>query len=373
MPTKRDYYEILGVSKSATPDEIKKAYRNLAMKHHPDKGGDAEKFKEISESYAVLSDPQKRSSYDQFGHEGFSQQYSQEDIFRGAHFEDFEDLFKRAGFGGGASGFEDMFGEFFGFGSGSRRGRRQRGANLVTELEITLEQAAKGVKKEIPIKHTRMCSRCRGSRGEPASGVETCNQCRGSGQMQQTRQAGMMRFVTVVTCNKCSGEGIIIKEPCKSCKGSGTEYREEVISATIPQGIENGMQLRLEGLGEAGPGGTGDLYITVYVKKHDLFEREGDDLYLRIPVRFAQATLGTDLEVPTLFGKAKIHVPAGTQSHTTFRLKGEGLPNVRNHKKGDEYVQVIVQIPKKLSEKQKQLLKEFDAEIPKKGIFEGLF
>ncbi len=368
---KRDYYEILGVSKTATPDEIKKAYRNLALKYHPDKGGDAEKFKEISEAYAVLSDQHKRASYDQFGHEGFSQQYSQEDIFRGAHFEDFEDLFRRAGFGGG--GFEDIFGDFFGFGGSSRTRRRQRGADLVTELEITLEEAAKGVKKDIPLRHTRMCSRCSGTRGEPGSGAETCSTCRGTGQMQQTRSAGMMRFVTVVPCNKCKGDGVIIKEPCRQCKGSGAEYKEEVVKATIPPGIENGMQLRLEGLGEAGPAGSGDLYVTIYVKKHELFEREGDDLYLEVPVRFTQAALGCDLEVPTLFGKAKLHVPPGTQPNTTFRLRGEGLPNIRTRKQGDEYVRLTVQVPKKLSEKQKQLLKEFDAETPKKGLFEGLF
>ncbi|MBS3067168.1 molecular chaperone DnaJ [Candidatus Micrarchaeota archaeon] len=369
---KRDYYEILGLSKNASVDDIKKAYRNLAMKHHPDKGGDAEKFKELSEAYAVLSDQQKREAYNQFGHDAFSQQYSQEDIFRGADFEGFEELFKRAGFGG--SPFEDLFGQFFGFGR-SRGGRRkQYGADLITDIEISLEEAAKGVKKDLNINHTRACIHCKGSCAEPGSEKKTCDTCKGNGQVQHVRSSGMMRFVSVSTCNKCRGEGVIITQACKTCRGSGVQYQEETVKVDIPTGIENGMRLRLDGMGEAGHDGSGDLYVNVFVKKHSLFERNEDDLYLKIPISFAQAALGCDLEVPTLFGKARLHVPAATQSHTMFRLRGEGVPNLRSHSKGDQYVQVVVKVPDKLSTKQKELLKEFESESnKKKGFFDNLF
>lgn len=372
LMTKRDYYEILGISKSASVDDIKKSYRKLAMEHHPDRGGNAEKFKELSEAYAVLSDQQKREAYDQFGHDAFSQQYSQEDIFRGAHFEDFEELFKRAGFGG--SPFEDVFSQLFGFGQRQRGRRKQYGADLITDIEITLEEAAKGVKKELNIRHTRACAHCKGSCAEPGSEKKTCDTCKGNGQVQHVRSSGFMRFVTVAACNKCRGEGVIITQSCKSCKGSGVQYQEETVKVDIPVGIENGMRLRLDDMGEAGHDGSGDLYVNVFVKKHEIFERDEDDLYLKVPVNFAQAALGCDLEIPTLFGKAKLHVPAATQSHTTFRLRGEGIPNLRSRSKGDQHIQVIIKVPDKLNTKQRDLLKEFEKESEKKkGFFDNLF
>lgn len=381
MATKRDYYEILGIHKSASVDDIKKAYRKLAFEYHPDKnkGPNAEeKFKEISEAYAVLSDGQKRATYDQYGHEGFDQRYSQEDIFKGAHFEDIEDLFQQFGFsdpfGGGT------FSQFFGGGFGKRsRGKKaDYGSDLEIGTEITLEEVAKGVKKRVEITHSRFCRKCDGSGADESSSVRKCEQCNGSGQTQQMRTMGPMRFYTVVTCNKCKGHGGVIEKPCTECKGSGKVREREKINVDIPKGIQNGMQIRLENMGEQGRDNAGDLYITVYVKKHDKFEREKDNLYIEIPITFAQAALGDTAEVPTLFGKAKLHIPAGTQSHTIFRLKGEGLPNINTERMGDEFVRVIVSVPDKLTSKQKELLKEFygvekeNKDGKKKGFF-GLF
>lgn len=370
-----DYYESLGVSRDASPDQIKQAYRKLALQFHPDRNKDAaatEKFKEISAAYAVLSDPQKRQQYDQYGPEGFAQQYSQEDIFRGAHFEDFEDLFRQFGFGG------DMFSSFFGMGGrGGSRGRRGRqyGPDIQAQATITLEEVAQGSRKSMDLNHSKACDRCHGSRAEPGSSQRTCAICRGHGQVQQTRSAGFMRFVTVGTCPTCHGEGRTIEKPCSGCKGRGAVGVKETVQVHIPAGIENGMNLRLEGLGEAGPDGPGDLYVQVHVQTHRIFRREGTDLYMDYPVSFAQAALGTTLDVPTLGGgKAKLKLPAGTQSHTLFRLRSEGLPNLRSGRKGDEYVQVVVEVPKSMSAQQKKLLEEFEQLAgKKKGIFDGLF
>lgn len=376
MSSKSDYYEVLGVAKSATTDQIKQAYRKLAMKYHPDvnKASEAEeKFKQISEAYAVLSDAQKRSQYDQFGPEGFSQHYSTEDIFKGAHFEDFGELFKQFGFQ-----FDESFGDIFGGSSSGRRstrGRRERGSDLLTEIEISLEEAAQGVKKELEISHSKICKHCKGSRAEPGSEKKQCDGCRGTGQVQHSRIAGPMRFVTVTVCNKCNGEGSMINSLCKECKGSGKTHEKEKISVNIPEGIDNGMQIRLDGMGEAGRGTSGDLYVRVYVKEHKYFKRENSDLYLEIPISFSQAVLGDTVEVPTLFGKAKLKIPAGTQSHTVFSLGGEGLPHLRNHGKGDQFVRVLIDTPKNLTAKQKKLIEELDLELgkKKKGFFDNLF
>lgn len=378
MAEKRDYYEVLGVAKAANKEQIKDAYRKLALKYHPDRNpGDKaseEKFKELSEAYAVLSDDGKRSQYDQYGHAGFDQRYSQEDIFRGADFSDFEDMVKGFGFGGGGgSPFGDMFGSMFGggFGQGGRRG--EYGADLQTRVEITLEEAAKGVKKEISYHHSKACNKCSGSGSEPGSRRTTCSTCHGRGQVQQARRAGPMAFYTVTTCNKCRGEGQMVEKPCKNCNGSGKMSGNEHINVDIPAGIENGMRMRLENLGEFGKDGSGDLYVDVYVKKHQTFEREGENIWINKEITFPEAALGGEVEVPTLFGKAKLNVPVGTASHTVFRLKGEGMPKLRRGGKGDEMVRVIVSIPKKLTKKQKELLAEFEKEGEKKsGIF-GVF
>jgi len=368
--TKKDYYEVLGVSKDAKKNTIKKIYRKLALKYHPDrnKSPDAEaKFKEISEAYAVLSDDKKRAAYDQYGHAGFDQRFSQEDIFRGAHFEDMEDLFRSAGVN---SPFEDLFGSFFGGGFRSNL-RRDYGSDLAVETEIDLKDAVKGVTKEVELYHNVVCKHCRGSGSEPGHPPKRCDVCKGSGKVQQARVMGPMRFMTVGMCNKCKGAGETITKKCKMCDGNRRIKKKEKVKVRIPAGIDDGMQMRLEGLGEAGRDGAGDLYVIVRVEPHKYFKRNGSDLWIDIPVSFPQAALGSKIEVPTLFGKAKLNIPSGTQSHTIFKLKGEGVPKLRGGK-GNEMVRVIVDVPKKLSKKQKELLEEFDTHKNKKGFFDFL-
>jgi molecular chaperone DnaJ len=381
MTSKRDYYEVLGIDKSATPDQIKQAYRKLALQYHPDRNKDSEateKFKEISEAYAVLSDEKKKAQYDQYGHAGFDRMYSQEDIFRSADFSDFQDLFASFGFGGGDDPF-GIFGSAFGPGFGFRAGRgggrrRERGADLGTEMQITLEEAAKGTKKELSYNHSKECPKCSGSGSEPGSQKSTCSTCGGRGQVQQARRMGPMQFYSVTTCPKCHGEGSRIEKPCKNCGGTGRVSENEHINVNIPAGIQSGMRLRLEGLGQYGRDSPGDLYVSVYIKQNDKFERQGDDLWAEIPVSFTKAALGGEEVVQTLFGKDKLHIPAGTASHTVFRLKGEGMPRMGRSGKGDLMVRVIIDVPKKLSGKQKELLKEFEKEGDgkKKGLF-GIF
>ncbi|MFZ5501882.1 MAG: DnaJ C-terminal domain-containing protein, partial [Candidatus Micrarchaeota archaeon] len=301
MAAKGDYYEILGVEKGASKEEIKKAYRKLALKYHPDKNsepGAAERFKEISEAYAVLSDESKRATYDQYGHAGFDRMYSQEDIFRSADFSDFEDLFGSMGgpFGG-------MFGQMFGHMYRAAGGRmREYGADLETRLDITLEEAAKGVKKDISFNHSKACGKCGGSGSEPGSQRRACGQCGGRGQVQQSRRAGPMQFYTVTTCPKCKGEGSIVEDPCKGCRGTGKVSEREHLKVDIPAGVQSGMRLRLDGMGEFGKDGPGDLFVKVFVEPHDSFERQGDDLYIEVPITFPQAALGEDIKVPTLGG-----------------------------------------------------------------------
>ncbi len=365
--TKRDYYEILGVSKNASGADIKKAYRKLAMKYHPDRNkesGAAERFKEISEAYAVLSNENKRAQYDQYGHAGFDQMYSQEDIFRTADFSDFQDLFRGFGFEPFGGMFSSMFGSMF---RGAARG--DYGADLEVQVEITLEDAAKGMKADLSYNRTTACSKCKGSGAEPGSGRVTCDMCSGRGQVKQARRAGPMAFYTVTTCQKCRGEGQTVEKPCKKCGGSGKASSKEHIKADIPAGIHSGMRLRLEGLGEYGKDAPGDLYVRVYVKEHDRFRRRGDDLSIDVPITFPRAALGGKVKVPTLFGEANLKIPSGTQSHTIFRLKDEGMPRLDKSGKGDELVRVMIDVPKKLTKKQKELLKEFEGE-KKKGFFD---
>ncbi len=364
MPvTKRDYYEILGVSKSASVDEIKRAYRALALKHHPDrvpadqKKEAEEKFKEISEAYAVLSDSQKRSVYDQYGHTGFDQRYSTEDIFRGA---DFSSIFEDLGFGG--SIFEDLFGSFglFGFGTSGRRGET-RGSDLECEVELSFEEAAKGITKTLTVPRREVCSECRGQGGSRT----TCSTCQGSGQLRQSNS-----FIMIArTCPKCQGQGSTLSKACTQCRGNGRVSIERKIQVKVPAGIESGMRLRISGEGEggtrpgppstrAGAGGRGDLYVLITVRPHPIFQREGSHLLVDYPVHIAQAALGTDVEVPTLNGRVSMKIPAGTQSGTVFRVRGKGLPDLRDGRAGDLLVRVVVETPMNLTSRQRQLLQE---------------
>ncbi|MEM3880619.1 MAG: molecular chaperone DnaJ, partial [Candidatus Bathyarchaeia archaeon] len=304
MPEKRDYYEILGVSRNATKEEIKDAYRKLAMQYHPDrnKSPDAEeKFKEISEAYAVLSDDEKRRQYDLLGHAGFDQRYTTEDIFRGV---DFESIFRDLGF-------SDFFRTFFGgFGEGSFGERINRGEDLVYELEITLEEAAKGTEKEILVPRTEKCDVCGGSGASPGTTPRTCPTCNGTGKVQHTRRSSFAMYVQVTPCNTCHGKGMIIDSPCKNCHGTGLVKKRRKISVRIPAGIDEGYQLRLRGEGEMAPNGgePGDLYVLVHIAPHKLFMREGDDLWYVLTIGYPQAALGAEVTVPTLDGPTTVHI-----------------------------------------------------------------
>lgn len=346
--TKKDYYSILGISKSASKEEIKKAYKDLAKKHHPDITKDKnteEKFKEISEAYAVLSDDQKRAQYDQFGHEAFDQRYTQDDIFRGFDF----DIFRDSNF----SDFDNIFDIFFG-----KKRTKKRGINLGYDLEISFEEAAFGVKKQIQIPKNEFCSSCNGS---GANISEFCSSCNGSGQLHKIMRTPFGTLTQVTTCNKCYGNGKIIKEKCKTCNGEGTIEKIKNIEISIPPGVDNGTQIRLEGEGEFGESqAPGDLYIAIHVLPHKQFHRENYDLYIDIPIKFTTAVLGGKIEVPTLKGSAKLKIPPGTKSHITFRLKNEGIKKLHNYGHGDEYVRVIIEVPKKINIKQKKILEDFD-------------
>ena len=358
MPTtKRDYYEILGVAKSATVDEIKRAYRALALKHHPDRvGADhkkeaEEKFKEISEAYAVLSDPEKRAAYDQYGHAGFDQRYSTEDIFRGA---DFSSIFSDLGVGG--SIFEDLLGGFDIFGAGGRGTRRgSRGADLELELPLSFEEAARGVTKTVTVPRREPCTECRGEGGERA----TCSTCQGTGQIRQA--AGFM--VIARTCHRCGGQGSTVKKVCPKCRGEGRVAVERTLEVNVPAGVESDMRLRLSGEGEGGTRGRGDLYVHLTVSPHSVFQRDGANLLVEYPVSIAQAALGTDVEVPTMNGRVSMKVPSGTQSGTVFRVRGKGLRDVHGGGSGDLLVRVNVETPTKLTAAQRKLLEDVDKSL----------
>jgi len=362
MAEKRDYYEVLGVQKNASKDEIKDAYRKLAMQYHPDrnKAADAEeKFKEISEAYAVLSDDQKRQQYDTLGHAGFDQRYTAEDIFRGA---DFESILRDIGFG-----FGDLFRTFFGggFGGGGFRERSNRGEDLVYDLEITLEEAAKGTEKEIVVPRTEKCEVCGGSGASPGTSPKTCPKCNGAGKVQHMRRSSFAMYVQVTPCAECRGKGTLIESPCKECRGTGLVKKRRKISVKIPEGIDEGYQLRLRGEGEMGPNGgeAGDLYVLVHVKPHELFMREGDDLWHVLIIGYPQAALGAEVSVPTLDGSATIKIKPGTQAGETIRLKGKGMPRFRGYGKGDLLVRVGISVPEKLTAKQRELLEQLAAEF----------
>lgn len=347
---KRDFYEILGVAKNASEDEIKKAYRKLAMKYHPDRNPDSkqaeEKFKEAKEAYEMLSDAQKREAYDRFGHAGV-------DPNMGAG----------AGAGGFGGGFSDAFGDIFGdiFGGGSRsRGGPQvyRGADLRYNLDITLEQAANGFDTTIRVPSWDECETCHGSGAKPGTSPTTCGTCGGHGQVRM--QQGF--FSIQQTCPKCHGTGKVIQDPCTSCSGVGRIKRNKTLEVKIPAGIDDGMRIRSTGNGEPGMNGgpPGDLYVEIHIKQHSVFQRDGDDLHCEMPISFARAALGGEIEVPTLSGKVSFSVPEGTQTGKTFRLRGKGIKGVRSGFPGDLFCHVVVETPVKLTDKQKDLLRDFD-------------
>lgn len=361
---KRDYYEILGVPKNAAEDEIKKAYRKLAMKHHPDRnqGDDAkaaeEKFKEAKEAYEMLSDPQKRAAYDQHGHAGVDPNAG----FRGGP--------GAEGFGGGfAEAFGDIFGDIFGQGGGGgRRGGGQqvyRGSDLSYAMEITLEEAALGKESQIRIPTWDACDTCGGSGAKPGTKAKTCGTCNGSGAVQM-RQGF---FAVQQTCPHCHGTGKIIPEPCTTCNGAGKIKRQKTLEVKIPAGINEGMRIRSAGNGEPGTNGgpPGDLYIEIRIKQHEIFERDGDDLHCTVPVGLATAALGGSIEVPTLSSKVEIELPEGTQHGKTFRLRGKGIKGIRSSYPGDLYCHITVETPVKLTEYQRKLLKELDESLKKGG------
>ncbi|MDD5097285.1 MAG: molecular chaperone DnaJ [Candidatus Omnitrophica bacterium] len=363
MSTKRDYYEILGVSKSSSLDEVKKAYRELALRFHPDrvpqdqKKAAEEKFKEMSEAYAVLSDSQKRSLYDQYGHSGIDQKYAQEDIFKGA---DFSSIFREMGGGsGGSSMFEDIFGDlgFDIFGGRQSQGRtsRRRGRDLQIAVDISLEEAATGVEKTINVPRYEICQTCSGSGAKPGTKKSTCPQCKGSGKTVVSNGF----FQMAQTCSRCSGEGYTISAACPDCRGEGRSKVVKKIKVKIPPGVDNDAQLRVRGEGEAGQASRGDLYVVIELRPHANFERHHNDLVAHINISLSKAVLGAEIEVPTLDGHVRMKIPAGTQSGKIFRLKGKGIPDLHSQEPGDELVRVIVDIPVRITSRQRQLMEEF--------------
>ncbi len=364
---KRDYYEVLGVPRNASKEEIKRAYRKLALKYHPDrnKSPDAEeKFKEISEAYAVLSDDERRREYDRFGHAGISGKYTWDDIFGST---DFDEIFRDLGFGVG--GFDRIFDMFFGGGPRQRYkpggyGPR-RGADLQYDLKITLEDAAFGREVEMSIPRTEVCDLCNGSGAKPGTTPRKCPKCDGTGEIRYTKTFGFTHFTEIRTCDLCHGKGMIIDHPCPRCHGTGKVKKERKIMVKIPPGIDSGYSLRLRGEGElsAGGGSPGDLYVIVHVKPHRIFKRDGDDIICEKRISFPQAALGAEIEVPTLNGKAKLTIPPGTQTGTLFRLRGRGIPHLHGFGRGDELVKVIVETPTHLTRRQKELLAELAKEM----------
>ena len=360
MADKRDYYEVMGVPKNASDEEIKKAYRKLAKKYHPDLNpGDKEaeaKFKEVNEAYEVLSDKDKRARYDQFGFAGVDPNY-------GAG---------QGGFGGGFGGFDmgdlgDIFGSFFGGGFGgssrSRRNAPQRGETLQQRIILSFEEAAFGCEKEISINRIESCEDCGGTGAEQGSSVETCSNCRGSGMVTQTQRTPLGMFQTQAACPNCRGTGKIIRKPCKKCSGTGKVRKSRTLKVKIPAGIDDGQSIQLRGQGNAGTNGgpNGDVIVTIAIRPHPIFNRDGNNVICDIPISFPQAALGDTLQVPTIDGKVEYTIPEGTQNGTVFRLKGKGIQNVNGRGRGDQYVRVTIEVPTRLTEHQKRLLRDFES------------
>jgi molecular chaperone DnaJ len=369
VQSKRDYYEVLGVGRNAAPDEIKRAFRQAALKYHPDRNREAgaeEKFKEVSEAYEVLSDPEKRNRYDRFGHRGLD----------GVGMHDFsgmavDDIF---------SVFSDIFGDAFGgaFGGTRGRSRRDRGIDIQTVVDVDLKEVATGVQKTLRFQRADFCDACGGKGAAPGTAPVSCRTCGGYGQVERQTQMGFFVTRSVVDCPDCRGRGVVIEKPCRACRGSGRATKECVVNVKVPLGIHDGQRMRLRGEGEPGPSGMarGDLHCILRVRPHEFFERDGDHLICRLPISFTQATLGAQIEVPTLTGTTPLKVPPGTQPGAVFRLPGKGLPNLHNGRPGDEIVQVLIEIPRKLRRSQQDLLRKFAATEDKdvlpesKGFFE---
>lgn len=347
---KKDYYEVLGLEKGASDDEIKKAFRKLAIKYHPDKNqGDKEAeemFKEINEAYQVLSDPQKKAQYDQFGTSDFN----------GGGFDGGFDFSEMGGFG-------DIFESFFGggFSSGRRKNGPERGADIEYTLNLTFEEAVFGAEKEVAINRHERCETCSGNGSKPGTTPKGCDKCGGTGQVRVQRNTPLGSFVSVNTCDKCGGKGKLVTDPCPTCKGTGKERKHRKIKINVPAGVDTGNVIPLRGNGEHGANGgpPGDLYVNIRVASHPQFKRKGNDIFIDRHISFAKATLGCEIKVPTVDGEVKYDVPAGTQSGTVFRLKGKGVPRVNSTGRGDQYVNIIVDIPKALTDKQKEALKLF--------------
>jgi molecular chaperone DnaJ len=375
---KRDYYEVLGVPKDASADDIKRAYRTLAKKYHPDLNKDNQKeaetkFKEVSEAYEMLADDNKRKLYDQYGHQAVDETFGRQGFTweNFTHYNDLEDIFGGFDFFGGG----DPFGAF---------GRRRRNPNgpapgddLRYDLEITLEQAAQGLEREIDVPHSAACGECGGTGAEKGSSPKKCPRCGGAGQVQNVRTQGYSQFITISACSLCGGRGTTIDRPCRQCRGTGVVSKEERIQITIPPGTDTGLRLRVGGKGEAGKRGgpQGDLYVVLHVRPHPQFQRDGSDLYTEAELSFALAALGGEIEVPTILeGKARLTIPPATQTHTIFRLQGKGMPRFGRSGRGDEFVRVRVVTPKALSEHQRELLREYARESgetveEKRGFF----
>ena len=376
---KRDYYEVLGVEKNAAADQIKKAYRKLAAKYHPDVNHEAdaeERFKEINEAYEVLSDADKRARYDQYGFAGVDPNFSAGNPFEG---------FGGGGFGGfsGFSDLGDIFGDFFGGGarstSRSSGSRAARGENVSVLVDVTFEEAAFGARKEVSFSRIEACDQCRGSGCADGTQPETCPQCKGSGQVRTTQSFMGMTMQSTAACPTCGGRGKLIKTPCSRCKGKGRIKRTHRQTVDIPAGIDNEQAFRVTGQGSVGANGgpSGDLLVSVRIKPHELFTRDGSDVRCEMPISFCQAACGAEIEVPTLDGKVRYSIPEGTQTGTVFRLKGKGIPYVGYKNRGDQYVTVVVETPSHLNQQQKELLRQFDAateksQPKKKSFFEKL-
>ena len=359
MAEKRDYYEVLGLQKGASDAEIKSAFRKMAMKYHPDRNPDnkeaEEKFKEVNEAYSILSDPDKKSKYDKFGHAGVD---------------------PNAGFGGGGGfggfgGFEDIFGDLFGGGGfggfggfggsrGANRNGPRKGSDLQRRMDITFEEAAFGTKKEIRLTKNVVCDECNGSGAEKGTEKKTCPVCGGRGTVQSVQNTPFGQFATQTTCNRCGGTGQIIEKPCQKCSGSGKVRKTVTITVDIPAGVDTDSVIPIRGQGEPGTNGgpAGDLYLILNVAPHELFQRQGDDLWLEMPITFVQAALGDEITVPTLKEKVSYKIPAGTQPDTVFRLKGKGIKNLKSNRYGDLYVKVDLEVPTKLDSKQKKMIRE---------------
>jgi len=360
VPSKRDYYEVLGVSRSASADEVKSAYRKAALKFHPDrnpadKARAEEKFREATEAYSVLSDPEKRAAYDRFGHAGVAGAPAPADV--SSIFEQFSDIF------GDFFGVEDLLG--VGGRAGRRRPRAQRGNDLRYDMTLSFEEAANGLRTKIKIPRLETCDTCKGSGAKPGTAPATCQTCAGRGQVHY--QQGF--FTITRTCPNCQGAGKLVREPCKTCRGDGQVERERTLEIRIPPGVDSQTRLRIPGEGEPGihGGPPGDLYVILEVKEHPFFERRNSDLYCTIPINFAQAALGTEIAVPTLAGEEKLPIPEGTQTGSIFRLKGKGLPNPNGGGKGDLYVNIRVVTPAKLTREQKRLLEQLAETLPEES------